>query len=76
MVDLDRAVRKAALEDALERGGQARWDIVLDRVQAELRHRAMDRTELRALVRLKVAEVNELGEDGQRSELQDLGGQG
>lgn len=71
MDDLERVLRRAALEDAVRRDGTARWDIVLDRVKAES---LVDRQEmeLKAQVRLVVARVNDLDDDAQREQLAEI----
>lgn len=72
MRDARQEIRRAALEDALDRDGQARWDVVVDRVIADdPSQRRMDRQELRAQVRLVVAEVNEMDIGEQRDALEE-----
>lgn len=71
MDDVERVVRRAALEDAVRRDGTARWDIVLDRVKAESLSDRADQ-ELKAQVRLVVARVNDLDEDDQREQLAEI----
>lgn len=70
MGDADRSIRRAALQDAVRRDGRARWDVVLDRVVADdPSRRGLDEQELRARVRLVVAEVNAMDLADQRSAL-------
>lgn len=71
MDDLERVLRRAALQDAVRRDGTARWDVVLDRVKAES---LVDRgeMELKAQVRLVVARVNDLDDDAQRERLAEI----
>lgn len=70
MRDARKEIRRAALKDALDRDGKARWDVVVDRVIADdPTQRQLDRQDLRAQVRLVVAEVNEMDIGEQRDAL-------
>lgn len=71
MDEMERVLRRAALSDAVRRGGTARWDIVLDRVKAESLVDRSDR-ELKAQVRLVVARVNDLEEEDQKERLAEI----
>lgn len=72
LVDARREIRKVALEDALQRDGEARWDLVLDRMTARFPEIRAGTREIQIQVRLVVSEVNALDRDAQRAELAEL----
>lgn len=72
LVDARRQIRKVALEDALQRAGQARWDIVLDRMVARFPEIRAGAKEVEIQVRLVVSEVNGMDRDEQVAEMTEL----
>lgn len=72
LVDARREIRIVALEDALERAGQARWDVVLDRLVARFPEVRTEPREFEVQVRLVVSEVNGLDRPEQQEALAEL----
>lgn len=74
MEDIRREIFKWALSNAIEHGGKADVNAVLKKLLAELPGWKSRASELVALVRGVVLEVNSLSVESQKSELEKLGG--